>query len=178
MPEIEVLPWRRTNILAVRVYPSPGRPHYLKKLSFPGGVFVRVGSTNRQADAALIEEMRHFARQESSDEQPIPELNSEAVDFRVASESFAPQRKLQRADLRALRLLTKHQRTCRPSAGGCCSGERVTGGSSSPKPGFRPGASPGRIANRFWTRSRSAAHRRGPSRRPSGSSGSTWRANH
>ena len=53
--------------------------------------------------------MRRFARQESYDEQPIPELNSEAIDFRVASESFAPQRKLQRADLRTLRLLTKHQ---------------------------------------------------------------------
>lgn len=118
VPEIEVLPWRRTNILAVQVYPSAGRPHYLKKQGFPDGVFVRVGSTNRRADPALIEEMRRFARQESYDEQPIPELNSEAIDFRAASESFEARRKLQRADLRALRLLTKHQGKDVPTIGG------------------------------------------------------------
>jgi predicted HTH transcriptional regulator len=118
VPEIEILPWRRTNILAVQVYPSPNRPHYLKKLGFPEGVFVRVGSTNRKADPGLIEEMRRFTRQESFDEQPVPGLNSEAIDFRVTSELFAPHRKLQRADLRALRLLTKHQRREVPTVGG------------------------------------------------------------
>ena len=28
------------------------------------------------------------------DEQPVPELNSDALDFRAASDSFAPVRKL------------------------------------------------------------------------------------
>jgi predicted HTH transcriptional regulator len=117
-PEIEVLPWRRTNVLVAQVYPSPSRPHYLKKLGLPAGVFVRVGSTNRQADPGLIEEMRRYVRLESFDEQPLPELNSEAIDFRAASELFAPYRKLQRSDLRALRLLTKHQRRDVPTVGG------------------------------------------------------------
>lgn len=27
MPDIEILPWRSTNLLAVQVYPSPSRPH-------------------------------------------------------------------------------------------------------------------------------------------------------
>jgi predicted HTH transcriptional regulator len=101
-----------------QVYPSPSRPHYLKKLGLPAGVFVRVGSTNRQADPGLIEEMRRYVRLESFDEQPLPELNSEAIDFRAASELFAPYRKLQRSDLRALRLLTKHQRRDVPTVGG------------------------------------------------------------
>ena len=118
VPDIEILPWRRTNILAVQVYPSLSRPHYLKKRGFPDGVFVRLGSTNRRAEASLIEEMRRYARQESFDEQPLPELNSEALDFRVASELFAPQRKLRRADLRTLRLLTKHQGKEVPTVGG------------------------------------------------------------
>ncbi len=118
VPEIEILPWRRTNILLVRVHPSPGRPHYLKKLGFPEGVYVRIGSTNRRADPSMIEEMGRFARQESFDEQPIAELNSEAIDFRVASELFQPHRKLQRTDLRALRLLTKHQGKDVPTVGG------------------------------------------------------------
>lgn len=53
------------------------------------GTYVRVGSTNRRADAALIAEMRRYILSEGFDEQPLPDLDSEAVDFRAASESFA-----------------------------------------------------------------------------------------
>src|SRR5256712_5455179 len=41
VPEIEILPWRRTQVLAVQVYPSPTRPHYLKREGLDGGVYVR-----------------------------------------------------------------------------------------------------------------------------------------
>ena len=70
------------------------------------GVYVRVGSTNRRADRELIEELRRFARGESYDEQAMPELDSEALDFRAASELFAPVRKLKPANLETLRLST------------------------------------------------------------------------
>ncbi len=43
--------------------------------------------------------MRRYALGEGYDRQPMPELDSEAIDFRVASESFAPLRKLTRGDL-------------------------------------------------------------------------------
>jgi ATP-dependent DNA helicase RecG len=118
VPEIDILPWRRSNLLVVQIYPSASRPHYLKKPGLSEGVFVRVGSTNRKADPGLIEEMRRYARQESFDEQPLPGLSWEAIDFRVASELFAPYRKLQRSDLRTLRLLTKHQKRDAPTVGG------------------------------------------------------------
>ena len=62
-------------------------------------MYVRVGSTNRRADAELIEELRRFARGEGFDEQPMPGHDSEAIDLRAASESFAPFRKLARRDL-------------------------------------------------------------------------------
>ena len=29
VPEIEILSWRRTHVLALQVHPSPGRPHCL-----------------------------------------------------------------------------------------------------------------------------------------------------
>ena len=51
-------------------------------------VFVRVGSTNRRADSFLIEEMRRYNQVSSFDEQPMPDLNSEAIDFRAASDFF------------------------------------------------------------------------------------------
>lgn len=41
VPDIEVLPWRSTNVLAVQVYPSPSRPHYLKAAGIEAGVYVR-----------------------------------------------------------------------------------------------------------------------------------------
>jgi predicted HTH transcriptional regulator len=52
------------------------------------------------------------------DEQAMPELDSEALDFRAASELFAPVRKLRRADLETLRLVTKHQGRTVPTVGG------------------------------------------------------------
>lgn len=118
VPEIEILPWRRTQVVAVQVHPSPGRPHYLKREGQGDGVYVRVGSTNRRADLQLVEELRRFARGEAFDEQPLPDLDSEALDFRAASESFAPVRRIARRDLETLRLVTGHQGRKVPTVGG------------------------------------------------------------
>jgi ATP-dependent DNA helicase RecG len=118
VPEIEIVPWRKTQVLVVQVYPSAARPHYLKRLGPEAGTLLRLGSTNRRADAAQIDEMRRFGRLESFDEQPIPELNSEALDFRAASELFAPIRRLLPSALHSLRLTTKHQGREVPTVGG------------------------------------------------------------
>jgi ATP-dependent DNA helicase RecG len=118
VPELEILPWRRTQVLAVQVYPSPSRPHCLKREGLDGGVYVRVGSTNRKADRELIEELRRFARGEAFDEQPMPGLDPEALDFRAASDSFASVRTLARADLETLRLVTTEQGRKVPTVGG------------------------------------------------------------
>ena len=118
VPDMEVLPWRNTNVVAVQVYPSPGRPHYLQAAGIEAGVFVRVGSTNRRADAELAAELRRASLGKSFDEQAVPELDSEALDWHAASECFAPIRKLKRADLETLRLLVPHQGRKVPSIGG------------------------------------------------------------
>lgn len=118
VPELEILPWRRTHVLAVQVYPSATRPHYLKKAGSESGVYVRVGSTNRKADRELIEELRRFGRGETYDEQAMPELDSEALDFRAASESFAPIRKFTRSDMETLHLMVKNQGRMVPTVGG------------------------------------------------------------
>ena len=118
MPELEIVPWRNTHLLAVQVYPSQARPHYLKRAGPDAGVYVRVGSTNRRADRQMTEELRRFALGEAFDEQAMPGLNSEALDFRAASESFAPVRKVKRGDLETLRLVTTHQGRKVPTIGG------------------------------------------------------------
>jgi predicted HTH transcriptional regulator len=81
------------------------------------GVYVRVGSTNRRADHELVEELRRFARDGVFDEQPMPGIDSEALDFRAASESFAPVRKLRRFNLETLRLVAEHQGRMAPTVG-------------------------------------------------------------
>lgn len=118
VPDLEVLPWRRTHVVAVQVHPSSRRPHYLQSAGPEGGVYVRVGSSNRRADKELIAELKRFALGASYDEEPLPDLDSEAIDFRAASECFAPKRKLKRTDMDTLRILTKHQGSVVPTVGG------------------------------------------------------------
>jgi predicted HTH transcriptional regulator len=118
VPELEIVPWRRSHVLAIQVYASPVRPHYIRREGLDRGVYVRVGSTNRRADRELIDELRRFVRGEAYDEQPMPGVDSEALDFRAASESFAPVRRLRRTDLHTLRLMTTHQGRNVPTVGG------------------------------------------------------------
>ncbi len=118
MADLEILPWRRTHVLAAQIYPSAIRPHHVKSLGPEAGVFIRVGSTNRRADQSLIAELKRLNRNETFDEAPMPALKSEAIDFRVASELFANVRRLRPSDLRTLRLTTLHHGREVPTVGG------------------------------------------------------------
>ena len=117
LPDIEILSYRSSHVLAVRVHPSPNRPHHLGGEP-ENGTYVRVGSTNRRADADLIAELRRYSLRQSFDEGPVPNLDSEALDFRAASESFAEFRKLTERDLDVLGLRTTYQGRKVPSVGG------------------------------------------------------------
>jgi predicted HTH transcriptional regulator len=118
MPTIEIAAWRRVQLLAVEVFPSAQRPHWVRADGMPKGAYVRVGSTNRSPDAGLLAEMRREAGNEVYDETPLSDMNSEALDFRVASELFRARRVLKVADLRAVRALVRHQNRDVPSVGG------------------------------------------------------------
>lgn len=117
-PDIEVVPWRRTHLVAVRIHPSHMRPHHVRALGLEQGVFVRVGSTNRPADRFMIDEMRRLAVSRSFDEELLPDLDSEALDFRAASELFASVRRLARRDLLVLGLVADHNGKLVPTVGG------------------------------------------------------------
>jgi predicted HTH transcriptional regulator len=118
VPDIEVVAWRNLNVLAVQVHPSNTRPHYLQRLGPEDGIFVRVGSTNRRAEALQIEELKRWNRMDSFDEQAVPDLKSEAIDFRAASEFFAPYRQLTPQAWSTLRVTTEHQGRQVPTIGG------------------------------------------------------------
>ena len=97
---------------------SPARPHHLANAGADRNTHVRVGSTNRRADAELTQKLRRLIPGETFDEQPMPDADSEAIDFRAASESFASVRTLHRRDLATLRLTSNHQGRQVPTIGG------------------------------------------------------------
>ena len=118
VPSVELINWKGRTLLVVEVYPSALRPHWLKSLGMENGVLVRVGSTNRQADGPLTAEMRRSALNLSYDEEPMPDINPEALDFPVASGLFAGLREWNENTPETLRLTTRHQGRLVPTVGG------------------------------------------------------------
>ena len=77
-----------------------------------------MGSTNRKADALQIDELKRLNWTNSFDEQAIPDLKSGVIDFRAASESFAPYRQMTAQAWATLRIVTEHQGRQAPTIGG------------------------------------------------------------
>jgi len=117
-PNVELVNWKGRSLLLVEVYPSALRPHWLKSQGITNGVLVRVGSTNRQADGPLTAEMRRSALNLSYDEEAMPHINPEALDFRVASGLFAGLRDWDDTIAENLHLVTKNQGRLVPTVGG------------------------------------------------------------
>ena len=118
LPEIEIVPWRKLYVVVVTVHPSALRPHHLRSEGPARGTYVRLGSTNRAADPALIAELSRRIGVAGFDEEALPDLDSEAIDFGAASQCFAERRPLRRKDLETLGLVRRVQERAVPTAGG------------------------------------------------------------
>ena len=118
VPNVELVAHGDLNLLLVEVFPSSQRPHHLIKQGPEQGVFVRLGSTNRQADSALIEELRRSVSGAAFDEQPIAELSVDDLDRDAITAAFEGIRSISDQDLHILRVLTKVQGRDVPTAGG------------------------------------------------------------
>ena len=115
---MELVNWKGRTLLAVEVYPSALRPHWLKSLGIENGVLVRVGSTNRQADGPLTAELRRSALNLSYDEEPMPDINPDTLDVRVASGLFSRLREWNQNTAETLRLTIRYQGRLVPTVGG------------------------------------------------------------
>jgi len=81
-------------------------------------VLIRLGSTNRRAGPEIIEGIKRLARNTFFDELPCSEINTEAIDFRVASELFAERaRPLTEPKRKSLGLIVEHQGRNVPTQG-------------------------------------------------------------
>ncbi len=118
LPELRTVPWHKTHVVVVRVFPSANRPHFVKALGSPNGIYVRVGAINRRADFAQVEELKRVVLGRTHDEEPLPEISLEALDLRTPSTQFPQLKNFKPADLRALGLTAWFQKKEVPTIGG------------------------------------------------------------
>ena len=118
VPNVEILSWQDRSILAVEVFPGSNRPYYLKSEGQPDGVYVRLGSSNRQAGSALAAELRRTSEGIVFDEMPMPDLGPDDLDIQAAQRLFSDRRKLDEHALLSLRVLVRDQGRLVPSKGG------------------------------------------------------------
>lgn len=117
VPNVELASIGKRTVLVVEVFPSSSRPHYLKAMGPENGVYVRLGSSSRQAGPELIAELRRSAQGVVFDEMPMPELGPEDLDLEAAQRLFGPERKLDNKTLTTLKLLGREQGRRVPTQG-------------------------------------------------------------
>ncbi|MCD6582392.1 MAG: putative DNA binding domain-containing protein, partial [Desulfuromusa sp.] len=75
IPNIEMTTVEGKTLLMIKVFLSNTRPHHLNSEGAKQGVYVRLGSSNRQADPLLIAEMQRGAAGISFDCLPLVDLS-------------------------------------------------------------------------------------------------------
>lgn len=117
LPNVELATVDGRTLLLVEVFPSSSRPHYLKALGPEAGVFVRLGSTNRQVDAALLSDLRRSAEGIDFDELPMLGLTAKDLDLDGAARLLQHKTPLDQQALQSLRLLRVEQGQLVPTQG-------------------------------------------------------------
>lgn len=117
VPTIEMITVAGKTVLSVEVFLSGTRPHWLKAEGMDHGVYVRLGSTNRQADAQLVAELQRGVAGISFDALPMPDLDRQALDLTAMQADFQG-RTVDERMLRSLKILVPHQSRLVPSQGG------------------------------------------------------------
>lgn len=106
VPAIDLVTLDGRTVLVVDVPLSTRRPHYLTRQGPEAGVYVRLGSTTRQADPALVAELERNARGIAFEDLPEPRASLDDLD--LASLSDLRGRPTNVDDLLALGLAVKH----------------------------------------------------------------------
>ena len=117
VPNIELITVEGKTLLIAEVFLSGSRPHFLRAEGMDNGVYVRLGSTNRQADRELIGELRRSVEGGSFDELPMPDLSADDLDLKTAQTSFKGKRELDEQGLLTLKLLRREQGALVPTKG-------------------------------------------------------------
>ncbi len=117
VPNIEMVTVEGKTLLVVEVFLSGSRPHWLKAEGAQDGVYVRLGSSSRQADSQCISELQRGIAGVSFDTLPMVELDVEALDLGAIKSDFR-NRDVDERMLQSLKILVKDQGRMVPSQGG------------------------------------------------------------
>ncbi|MDA3788174.1 MAG: putative DNA binding domain-containing protein, partial [Desulfobacula sp.] len=109
VPNIEMITIEDKTLLIAEVFLSSSRPHFLRSEGAEKGVYVRLGSTNRQADQELIAELRRTVEGIAFDEMPMPELSIDDLDTKSIAQSVREKYPVGQTELQTLKLLVSHQ---------------------------------------------------------------------
>lgn len=105
VPAIDLATVSGETVLIVEVPLSTRRPHYMKAQGIDGGVYVRLGSTTRKADPALVAELERTARGVAFED--LPEPRASLADLDLAQLGDLRGRATSATDLLALGLAVK-----------------------------------------------------------------------
>ena len=117
LPNIELMGMGEATVLVLEVFPSGARPHYLVKQGPEQGVYLRLGSSNRQAGPDWIAQTRRAAAGLVFDEQSMPTLSAQDLDLDALARWFGPERALDSTRLQTLKLLRADQGRLVPTLG-------------------------------------------------------------
>lgn len=118
VPNLQFCSWRHREILIITIPYSLG-PYYLKSKGESEGTYIRLGSTNRPADALTIAEIRRLKEHTAFDLLPDTKFTSEDLNFDLARSLFEQAGKtFTKGTAKSLALLVDHQSNQYPSKGG------------------------------------------------------------
>ncbi|MDY0289511.1 MAG: ATP-binding protein [Sphaerochaeta sp.] len=75
--------------VTIRVFPGPQKPHFLKRLGYPSGVFLRFGAHNRKADSYAIEQFSRIRSGIRYEQQPCPQISYEELSKELLGTLFS-----------------------------------------------------------------------------------------
>ena len=118
MPEIEIYSHNDKPLLILRISYWTG-PFYLKADGPVNGVYVRLGSTNRQAGPEILAELQRSMQNRSFDQLPCPDLSIKALDIEKVQRVFSVTgQQIDEKKLESLGLLVPHAGGLSVSNGG------------------------------------------------------------
>lgn len=116
-PDIHVMSWRNKEFLLIQVPHSVG-PYYAKAKGLKKGTYIRLGSTNRLADAAILAELKRLGENECFDEMPTTGCSIEDLDLDAIKACFKKVgKKFETSKAISLHLYLKKQSKSIPSKG-------------------------------------------------------------
>lgn len=87
MPQIYEKRYGDRSTVIIEIYPGSRKPHFIKSEGYPKGVYVRIGSSTRRANADHVEDLTRESRGLHFDEEPV-NASSEILSEEFLKRSF------------------------------------------------------------------------------------------